>query len=243
MMYIIPYYSALETEINQIKEVRGRLRAFPALRQDFKAYSKEDYPYRVNFDEHVDKIILDSGAFALSQTKRAIDTAYINALEQYYFYNADERCICVAPDVFLNPVQSMYNFRKWQSMSSIKVAAVLQAERKGNININNLMKQAEFYRKYTDTIFFSNPALTAETAKNLKIQKLFKFMKQELEVKWIHNLGAGWNLTDIQNWKNIGYFDSMDSIAYYTTTDISEFGSLDPITNIKKIMEVTNASV
>lgn len=239
MLYVIPHFSALESEINEMSEVKGRLKAFPVLRQDFRLYKKEDYPYLVNFASHVEKIILDSGAFALSQAKRIIDKAYLTALEQYYFYNADERCICVAPDVFLNPTQSMYNFQKWRAMSDIKVAAVLQADRKGSFDVNNLMKQAEFYRKYTDIIFFSNPALTAERAKNLKIQKLFRYMKLELDVKWIHNLGAGWNLKDIQDWQKIGYFDSMDSIAYYTTTDVSEFGSLEPIENIKKIMEVT----
>lgn len=238
MMYIIPYYSSLESEINEIKEVRGRLRAFPALRQDFKIYNKEEYPYITKFSEHVEKIILDSGAFALSTVKRKIDKTYLTALEQYYFYNSDERCICVAPDEFLNPVQSMYNFQKWQSFSEIKVAGVLQAEKKGVINIYNLMKQAEFYRKYTDTIFFSNPALTGETAKNMKIQKLFKFMKKDLKVKWIHNLGAGWSLKDIKDWKKIGYFDSMDSIAYYTTTDSIEFGSLIPVQNIHNILGV-----
>ena len=167
----------------------------------------------------------------------------MTALEQYYFYNSDERCICVAPDVFLNPMQSMYNFSIWNSFSSQKVAAVLQSDRKGYINLGSLMKQAEYYRKYTDNIFFSNPGLTSEMAKTLKIQKLFKFMKNELKVSWIHVLGAGWNINDIKGWKRIGYFDSMDSIAYYSTTNEGEFGSLDPLENINTIMEVMKSGI
>lgn len=241
MMYVIPFCSSSEEQVNTMENVKGRLRAFPALRQDFKIYSKEEYPYKVSFPKHVEKVILDSGAFALSTVKRKMDTAYILALEQYYFYNADERCICVAPDMFLNPIQSMYNFKKWHAQTGLKVAAVLQSDRKNSVNLKELMKQAEYYRKYTDVIFFSNPSLTGETAKGFHLQKLFKFMKKELEVKWIHNLGAGWSIDDIKSWREIGYFDSMDSISYYSTKDVAAFGSLDPIKNIKNIMKVMNS--
>lgn len=240
MMYVIPFCSSLEEQINEMKNVNGRLRAFPALRQDFNLYSKEEYPYKVSFPTHVKKIILDSGAFALSTVKRKMDAAYLLALEQYYFYNADERCICVAPDMFLNPVQSMYNFNKWRTQSEMKVAAVLQSDRKYSVNLKDLMKQAEYYRKYTDVIFFSNPGLTGEAAKALHLQKLFKFMKKELKVKWVHNLGAGWSIDDIRSWCRIGYFDSMDSIAYYN----SDFGE-NALENIQKIMsmEEINAGI
>ena len=239
MRYIIPYYSPVEDEINSMTDVQGRLRAFPTRRKDFKMYSKEKYPYKINFPAHVQKILLNSAGFSMPTIS---DKDYMLALEQYYFYNADERCICVAPDAFLNPVKTMYNFKKWLLLTNnAKVAAVLQADTRHTMNVKDLMKQAEFYRKYTDIIFFANPLLTAENAKYLKVENLFKFLKQDLEVKYIHVLGAGWTLEEIKGWKSIAHFDSMDSISYYSTKDVAAFGSLDPIENIKNIMKVMNS--
>ena len=36
----------------------------------------------------------------------------------------------------------------------------------------------------------------------------------------------------------INGFDTFDSIAYYTTKNINEFGSLNPIENIKNILSL-----
>ena len=62
-------------------------------------------------------------------------------------------------------------------------------------------------------------------------------MKDKMQVEWLHVLGAGWSLEDIKNWQSLGS-DSIDSIAYYNTKKENEFGSLNPIENIYKILEV-----
>lgn len=246
MKYVIPYNRSIESEINKMSSVKARLRAFPAGCQDFRLYSEEDYPYKINFPAHVERIILDSGAFSLSQTGGTMDNNYFEALLQFYCYNADERCFCVAPDKVFDPVTSMHQFIKFQQLmqtrkswglniENIKIAAVLQAEHTKTLNMKSLLKQAEFYLKYTDVVFLSNPYLTSKAARMFRVQKLLKQLKQ-MGVKYIHILGAGWSIEDINGWLNIGYADSLDSIAYYTTTDEKEFGSLDPLENIKSIM-------
>ena len=252
MRYVIPYKLNLEDEINKMSSVKARLRAFPAQCRDLKLYSPEDYPYKINFPTHVEKVILDSGAFSLSQIGGTMDDSYLYALFQFYFYNADERCLCVAPDKYLDPITSMVNFKKFQDIiqeyedfcdtgftKNIKIAAVLQPTHNKRLDIKSMLKQAEFYLDYTDVIFISNPNLTSAEAKMLNIQKLLKQLRH-LGVKYIHILGAGWSITDIKGWLNIGYADSIDSIAYYTTTDEKEFGSLEPLENIKNIMGVVN---
>lgn len=242
MIYVFPYNSSLEDEINKISEVKGRLRAFPALQRNFKIYaSKEEYPFKNNFPETVEKVILDSGAFALSQTNHRMDNEYMMALDQYFHYNADERSICVAPDVFRNPSETIINFKKWHSLGFRKdIAPVIQNVSHHRIDLKILRYQADFYRKYSDVMLYSNSCrLTGEYSRMYRLQDFFKYLKKDLKVKWIHVLGAGWSLKDIEDWKKIGYFDSMDSFAYYTKQDCADYGSLDPVENIKNILKIT----
>lgn len=246
MMYAIPYNIKLEKEINKLNCVKARLRAFPGMSFCPGNYTSDDYPYYLNFPgEKYELVILDSGAYSLSQSssKKEIDDIYMYHLAEYYYHNIEKyknsNIICVSPDKFLNPAQSMYNFMKWNRTNNFKaceVAAVLQSSRKGYADYNELKKQAEFYSNYTDKIFFSNPGLTGKDAKMYHLDRLFKYMKEKLSIKWIHNLGAGWSLQDIRDWQDIGYIDSMDSIAYYTEPDA--YNAKTAIDAIKNIMEV-----
>ena len=56
--------------------------------------------------------------------------------------------------------------------------------------------------------------------------------------KWVHKLGVGWNLEEIKFWRDIQFLDSFDSISYYNTNNINEFGSLDAVENVKTILGV-----
>ena len=68
------------------------------------------------------------------------------------------------------------------------------------------------------------------------LNQVFKYMKEELRVDWIHILGAGWSLQDIKDWQDVGYYDSMDSIAYYT--EPSAYDAKNALQAINNIMEV-----
>jgi phosphoglucomutase len=132
----------------------------------------------------------------------------------------------------------MKNYEKWHNDGYYdNITPVLQCSKKYEINIEELLEQVKFYKKYNvKTMCFSNNYLTADIAVNSKLKKFIDFLHDKIGIKWIHNLGAGWNLEDIRKWKGIN-FDSMDSVAYYTTKNAQEFGSLDPVENIKKIVE------
>lgn len=223
MIYVFPHCARKEAEIEKIKGI-SRLYAYPCLPR---------------FENEAPLTILDSGAYALSQKGGKMGITYMEKLSQHYakYYTNKSLTLCIAPDEFLNPVQSMLNFRAWQKKHLFSnITAVIQAESKNRIDMQNLKYQADFYRKFTDTACFSNNNLTNEEAKLFKLEELFKYMKK-LGYKWIHVLGAGWSIDDILEWKKIKYFDSMDSIAYYSTKDIEAFGSLDPIQNIRRISE------
>lgn len=222
-VYVFPHCRNKEHEIKNIQGI-SRLFAFPA---------------EPHFENNGRIVILDSGAFGLSIKKRKMTMKYMQALNEYYLkHRDDERVICVAPDEFLNPSQTMYNFKKWMAKGFYsKVAAVLQCERKHEINIDQLKWQAEFYREYTDIIFFSNNGMRGRYAKLQNIEELFRYMKGELGVKWVHVLGAGWSIEDIEDWCGIRYFDSLDSIAYYRSSK-GEFSSTDPVQNIYDILNL-----
>lgn len=221
MQYVFPYCAKIEKQLNQILCL-NRLCAFPSI-PNFKNY---------NF------VIIDSGAYALSIQKKKMNKSYMERLNQHYEKYYQANFFCIAPDEFLNPTQSMWNFKIWQQNNFFKnITAVLQAEKKRQLNIDNLFRQVDYYRKYTDSIFFSNNGLTGEMARKFHIERLFKYMKS-LKIKHIHCLGAGWNIEDIKQWSATGV-DSIDSIAYYTTNDANEFGSVKPLENVYTILELT----
>lgn len=217
--FVFPHCAAHGDEIEKIKGI-NRLYAYPATP-------------RFNNDSNI--VILDSGAYGLSVSGQKMNTAYMMKLSEHYEKYHSDNTLCIAPDEFLNPVQSMLNLRKWLSKGLYKdVTAVIQAESKNRINLDGLIYQADYYKCYTDTACFSNNCLTGAEAQYLRIERLFEYMKS-IGYKWIHILGAGWNIQDIKDWMRISYFDSMDTIAYYATRDIKAYGSLNPVENIRRI--------
>lgn len=221
--YVFPHYAKQEEEISKIQGI-SRLFA---------------YPKTPHYKNNGKKVIMDSGAFGLSLQGRKINKNHMIKLDKHYRDNVRENTLCIAPDEYLNPMQSMMNIRKWFANDYYPhVSAVIQANQEKIIDINNLKFQAHYYSSFTDEICFSNNSLTSEMAKMYKLEELFRYMKKELKVKWIHILGAGWDLEDIKGWLDIGYYDSLDSIAYYQPRYVEQFGSLEPIENIKSICKL-----
>lgn len=182
-------------------------------------------------------VILDSGAFGLSQSGGKINFKYMQRLSEHYEKYYRKNVLCVAPDEFANPEQSMMNFQKWHKNKLFShISPVLQCERKNEINIDSLKFQADFYREKADTIFFSNAFLYGRHSKILKVEKVFEYCKQ-IGFEWVHCLGAGWDIEDVKIWAQMNCLDSFDSIAYYTTKDIDTFGSLNPVENVKEIIK------
>lgn len=200
------------------------------------------YPGKPHFRNNGKITVLDSGAWGLSISGGKMDNRYMKKLSKHYneFGQYRDDILCIAPDEFLNPTQSMMNLRKWfKNNYYTKVTPVIQAESKKNINIDNLKFQVDYYLNFSDTLCFSNNALTGEMAKMFRLEELFLYAKEK-GCRWIHVLGAGWSLKDIEDWFSIKYFDSLDSVAYYSTKDMSEFGSLNPIKNLESITSKVN---
>lgn len=199
MIFVFPYCPVCENKISQIDGI-SRLFAFPTI---------------PTFSNNATITILDSGAFGLSLVKQKTTTNYMQRLSKHYETHYTANVLCIAPDEFLNPSTSMFNFLKWHKLGLFKnVTPVLQAQSKDLIDITDLCKQADFYRKYSDTICFSNNGLTSEKAMYLRLNKLFDYLIQ-LDFKWVHVLGAGWNNEDIIGWSQFDGVSSIDTIAYY----------------------------
>jgi len=170
-------------------------------------------------------IILDSGAYGLSQSGKKMDAAYIDRLAAHYREHARKPVFLFAPDVFLNPTQTMRQFSEWHSRHGIPVVPVVQFNSKnGSVDLHRMRKQLEFYRAYGGLlphwegkpfVCISNPSKRAIEGKN--VVRVATLARQVMGEVWLHNLGAGWDREDILAWKNTAAFDSMDSIAYYTS--------------------------
>lgn len=224
MIYVFPSFESREKDIKKIKGI-SRLFAYPRV---------------PNFENEGKIVILDSGAYGLSLRKEKMNDMHMQNLSKHYEKHCKKNVLCIAPDEFLNPYQSMENFFKWHSKKYFKnIVPVLQCSKKYEINTKELIDQIKFYQKYKPKAYcFSNNYLTADIAVNSDLTKIIKFLKLKLGISWVHNLGAGWSLEDIRKWEQIG-FDSMDSIAYYSTKNKNEFGSLDAVENIRNILKIT----
>lgn len=199
MIFVFPYCPICE---HKVAEIDGISRLFA-------------YPTVPSFTNNAKITILDSGAFGLSLIKQKMTTSYMKKLSKHYEKYSKNNVLCIAPDEFLNPDATMFNFLRWHKLELFaNVTPVLQAEKKEIIDIETLYKQADFYRKYSDTICFSNNALTSDKAMCLHLDKLFNFLK-ELEFGWVHVLGAGWDIDDILGWSQFDGISSIDTIAYY----------------------------
>lgn len=175
------------------------------------------YPTTPESAEEDQLIILDSGAFSLSQKGKSIDKRHMALLNDYYFYNSNNNTRCVAPDVFMNPIETIENWEHWQAQGYYEVCPVLQSTEK--YQVKEMEWQVEYYEQFKcDFWFFSNPSMTGKHAQaQYRTIKKITDLARRSGAKWIHNLGAGWNLKDISDWWNLRCFDSMDSIAYYTS--------------------------
>lgn len=220
MIYVFPHYNPAEEHLKD-KNV-GRLFAYPSI--------------PINIDNK-NIVILDSGGYGMSQAGKKISLNYMKKLSRHYEkYNRDN-VICVAPDEWMNAGQTILYLKKWHNNNLFKsVVPVLQDERKGVVNVENMMRQAEFYRKFSDKIMYSNNGIYGNSHMATKVNKVVKHLKEKLGYKYIHLLGAGWNLEDVRAWAKSEWIDSIDSIAYYTSS--KEFGANTVIEAIDNVIKV-----
>lgn len=164
------------------------------------------------------RIILDSGAFGLAQRGQAIDYRHMRRLAGYYRkYGAsnDWPVIGIAPDVFLDPVATMENWRWWHGHLGIPIVPVIQFSSR-MLDLYVVINQSKFYAGYKPPVVaISNPMLSAIESREM-IQMVTSAVRQITGARWIHYLGAGWSPKDIVAWREVNCFDSIDSIAYYT---------------------------
>lgn len=188
--------------------MRGHLLHFPRL---YAFPSQHEGMHDAKF------IMLDSGAFSLSLQGKEIDEKYIIRLLGFYKKHGGSNkfpIIAVAPDVFLNPHKTMYNYKFYCNRSDNFPAPVIQFERKKKLDLFTVMKQCKFYKNYNPSFLcISNPSL--EAGESFLMHKIIEIVRNELNPDWIHILGAGWSGDDVRRWS---YFDcdSIDSIAFYT---------------------------
>lgn len=220
--FVFPHCAAYEDEIEKISGI-NRLYAYPA---------------EPRFENNSNVVILDSGAFGLSRAGLTMNMSYMMKLSEHYKKFHRDNTLCIAPDEFLNPVQSMMNLVKWRKKGLYSnVTPVIQRSVKSVIDIHDMKEQAEFYREYADTICIALAGIYGEDALDVNLKVLLEYMKNTLNFRWIHILGVGYSLEDIKNWKKVGFFDSMDSRSYFITKEESAFGSFNPIENIRRIVK------
>jgi hypothetical protein len=160
--------------------------------------------------------ILDSGAFGLSQRGEKMTPRWMRGLAEHYRRHGGERVVCIAPDVFLDPAATVANWHWWQKEPVVTVAPVIQFRHKRKLDVYTAIQQAKAYAPARPPfVAISNPGLRAVECRDL-MPVICAQVRAITGAKWLHNLGAGWDMADIHAWRNLGCFDSIDSIAYYT---------------------------
>lgn len=215
MRYIYPRHEESDGAINRL----GLPRLFA-------------YPHVPKTDSF---FIMDSGAYALSIRKQKMTTSHMVKLSAHYAKYYRDNCICIAPDEFKNPFVSMRNWAMWHASGLFEhITPVIQATKNYSIELTQLFNQVDFYTqsRKVRTMCFSNNGLRGEDAKAQRLYSLFHYMRRK-GVQYIHVLGAGWGIDDIKKWQQVGGWDSMDSIAYYTNP--ADYGASTPLEAVERI--------
>lgn len=168
-------------------------------------------------------VILDSGAYGLAKGGAKMNAAYVEKLAAHYQQHHAENVLCIAPDEYLNPRVTMNRFSDWHSHHSIPVVPVIQFPREKHLDLFSAYRQAQFYAAQREALprYQGRPFLAVSNP-NLRASQCYSLKALCLRIRalfgpcWLHCLGAGWWPQDIVDWRNLGCFDSIDSIAYYT---------------------------
>lgn len=169
-------------------------------------------------------VLLDSGAYALSLRGGQMTPAYLRRLAAHYALHGganDGPVLAVAPDVYLDPGQSIRQWRDWCAAGGPPVVPVIQCHKTRAVDLHSIATQCAAYGR-CPVVCFSNPGLRAVRAAQLPVRAALHLIRQRTGARHIHILGAGWDLADVRGWRAIGGFDSMDSIAYYTAAQQGE---------------------
>lgn len=214
MEYVFPHYKPQEKIISKIQGI-NRLFAYPTT------------PHTEN---NGNLVILDSGAYGLSLRRGNMNLSYMRKLSEHYATYANNKTLCIAPDVFENPMETLENLKKWNKYNLFpNIVPVLQNSQKYIINRNEIKFQIDYYaRNGYKKLCFSINKTDGKQVKTQKLEELLLYAKTK-GIQHIHCLGAGWNIADIRIWKTIKGWDTMDSIAYYNEGN--------PIENIKLILK------
>jgi len=198
------------------------LSAFPKLPQALFCYPRL-YSFPRKPDPAGDTfVLLDSGAYGLSRRGVVMGKTWQRRLAEHYSTYCSERVLGIAPDVYLDPKQSVQNFRNWhRGGTNPPVIPVLHSTRAKYYDLYSMAQQVAFYatqplpRLYgRPVIAIGNPNLRASECRAV-LPHLRRIILGALPDAWIHVLGAGWDVEDITLWRKSGCADSIDSIAYY----------------------------
>ena len=166
-------------------------------------------------------VILDSGAFAMLQSGRAINERDMVLLAEHYrTHGQASNIFCAAPDVSKNPKKSMANLQFWIKEGFPKVNPVLQFESRG-FEWYSIEKQMDFYANCLGEIpflFFAKRGSTAAECINYQIAEKLQKIREKYGVRWVHIFAGGWNKADVAAFSVVDSLDSIDSIAYYNTS-------------------------
>lgn len=147
-----------------------------------------------------------------------MNDTYYAQLHMFYQSYATHQTYCIAPDVFLDWQRSIHQWRMWHQRGYHPIIPVIQCPAMKTIDAFSVLQQCTAYGKHA-VVAFSNPGLRGAEAHQLPLRQILSLIRTTMGAHHIHILGAGWDRSDLQHWKTLGGFDSMDSIAYYTAAE------------------------
>lgn len=176
------------------------------------------YPTKPESIKGADFLILDSGAYGLSLSKKKMDDLYLYNLNEHYSKYKTKHVYCVAPDTFLNYKETISKFEKWHDKKYTNVQPVVQMAKAKDFTWGVVKYQLDYYSEFfggnIDFLLFSNPFCR-------KVEYpvgFFKKIHDLYAIDWIHNLGAGWSVNDVVDWSSSD-INSIDTLAYYNAVN------------------------
>ncbi len=165
--------------------------------------------------------ILDSGGYALWKQKREMSKKYINELAAHYKRYSESGSFNAAPDVSQNARKTIKNTEYYLSNFGNNICPIFHFP-DSKFDFSLLNYQISAYKSLfgnCDFVFWGGTMDYAGRMLNEALKFKLNLLRDKLNVKWIHFLGAGWNKLEVAKLAQFDQKISFDSLSYYNCID------------------------
>lgn len=163
-------------------------------------------------------IILDSGGYSLWKQGRTMSRDYIDQLAQHYYkYGKEDQVFCAAPDKSQDAKRTIQNTQYFLKTHTAPICPIFHFP-DCKFDLSLLRYQIAAYKEMFGEcpfVFWGGTMDKAARMLNPALKYKLALLREELNVQWIHFLGAGWNRREVDALSKFDTKISFDTLAYY----------------------------